>query len=165
MLPNLALPSTPPSRAGQAVPRLSLRRAAVAYVREHAAAYNLDSSAIGTLGFSAGGLVAGAAALDYTSEEERPDFVVSIYGDLDLLPSMAPPARPMPFFLAAAANDHAGLQVPAIDMFRVWNAGGYPAELHIYERGGHGFGMRRRGLPVDNWAVEFAAWLEDHGWL
>jgi hypothetical protein len=42
---------------------------------------------------------------------------------------------------------------------------GKPAELHLYARGGHGFGMRRQGLPSDRWIERFADWLEMQGLL
>jgi hypothetical protein len=38
-----------------------------------------------------------------------------------------------------------------------------PAELHLYAQGGHGFGMRKRNLPVDAWPLAFEAWLQSRG--
>jgi len=40
-----------------------------------------------------------------------------------------------------------------------WRAAGKPVELHIYARGGHGFGMHKNGLPSDHWIERFAEWL------
>jgi len=37
--------------------------------------------------------------------------------------------------------------------------------LHIYSKGGHGFGMRRKGLPSDGWIDRFADWLHAEGFL
>ena len=56
-------------------------KAAIAYVRGHAAEYNVTPDHIGIIGFSAGGTVAGSAAYNYTAEN-RPDFVAPIYGYL-----------------------------------------------------------------------------------
>jgi len=39
------------------------------------------------------------------------------------------------------------------------------AELHIYSKGGHGFGMLKQGLPVDTWIDRFAEWLDVQGLL
>jgi hypothetical protein len=37
--------------------------------------------------------------------------------------------------------------------------------LHIYAKGGHGFGMNRQGLPCDSWIERFAGWLQALGFL
>jgi hypothetical protein len=38
-----------------------------------------------------------------------------------------------------------------------------PTELHLYEQGGHGFGMTPKGLPVDHWIERFGDWLGQRG--
>ena len=38
-------------------------------------------------------------------------------------------------------------------------------EFHIYTKGGHGFGMRKQGLPIDNWIELFGEWLNVQGFL
>ena len=40
---------------------------------------------------------------------------------------------------------------------------GQPAELHMYEKGKHGFGMKKQNLPVDSWIERFEDWLATHG--
>ena len=40
-----------------------------------------------------------------------------------------------------------------------------PAELHIYTKGGHGFGMKQSGLPTAEWLVRVAEWMKSMGWL
>ena len=35
-----------------------------------------------------------------------------------------------------------------------------PAEMHIFREGGHGFGMNKQNLPIDNWTVMFVQWLK-----
>jgi hypothetical protein len=39
------------------------------------------------------------------------------------------------------------------------------AELHLYEKGGHGFAFRARNLPSDRWATAFEAWLANRGYI
>src|SRR5262249_16497042 len=53
-------------------------RAAVSYVRSHAAEYGISPARIGLMGFSAGGTVTASVAFNYTAES-RPDFVAPIY--------------------------------------------------------------------------------------
>lgn len=139
--------------------------AAIAYVRSHAGDYNLQADRIGIIGFSAGGTLAGAAALEYTSASNRPDFAAPIYGALQVLDLNQPPEEPMPLFLAVTSDDIFGFQKQSVDLYRTWNGAGLPGELHIYEKGGHGFGMRKQNLPSDAWIDAFATWLIYHDLL
>lgn len=140
-------------------------RAAINYVRKHAADYGLKKDQIGIIGFSAGGTVAGAAALEYTSQADRPDFAAPIYPALHVVNTEEMPADPMPLFMAVTSDDVFGFQTLCTALYDQWNAAQAPIELHIYERGGHGFGMRKQDVPSDKWIEAFAAWLKDHDWL
>ncbi|MEZ0276033.1 MAG: hypothetical protein ACAH88_14090, partial [Roseimicrobium sp.] len=40
-----------------------------------------------------------------------------------------------------------------------------PAELHIYTKGGHGFGMKTKNLPVDQWLERVGEWMTSMGWI
>jgi acetyl esterase/lipase len=42
---------------------------------------------------------------------------------------------------------------------------GIPAELHVYNRGGHGFGLRDRPMPITSWRDRLQEWLIDRGLL
>ncbi len=139
--------------------------AAIAYIRNNATKFNVQKNQIGIIGFSAGGTVAAAAGLEYTSGENRPDFFAPIYGALHVLDINKLPAEPMPLFMAVASDDLFGFQSQSIALYKTWNSAKLPAELHIYEKGNHGFGMRKQGLPSDNWIHSFKIWLADHGWL
>ncbi|MBO9571789.1 MAG: prolyl oligopeptidase family serine peptidase, partial [Chitinophagaceae bacterium] len=35
-----------------------------------------------------------------------------------------------------------------------------PADLHLYSKGGHGFGMIKTGLPIDVWLDIIHDWLK-----
>lgn len=48
---------------------------------------------------------------------------------------------------------------------QAWKKAGIPAELHIYSHGGHGFGMRKRSLPIDTWTDRLRDWLGEEGLL
>lgn len=50
--------------------------------------------------------------------------------------------------------------IPRVALYRAWRAAGQPVELHIYAQGGHGFGMRKQGLPADHWIDRFGEWLQ-----
>jgi len=39
------------------------------------------------------------------------------------------------------------------------------AELHIYSKGGHGYGLRPSNNPVSSWPLRLEDWLRASGWL
>jgi len=53
----------------------------------------------------------------------------------------------------------------SLDMYSKWLAAGRSAELHIYSKGGHGFGMNRQNQPSDTWIDRFGDWLQVQGLL
>lgn len=139
--------------------------AAIQHVRSHADDFGINPSQVGIVGFSAGGTVAAAAAFEYSSEVDRPDFTAPIYAALHVVNTQELPDEPMPMFMAVTADDVFGFQYLSADLFKQWGSASHPVELHIYEKGGHGFGMRKQNLPSDKWVDAFASWMGDHGWL
>lgn len=137
-------------------------KAAIAYVRAHTGEYHLTADKIGIIGFSAGGTVAGSAAYD-SSAASRPDFVAPIYAYLPPSLQKAIPANAPPMFLAAATDDQLALNGHAVDLYTKWTAAKHSAELHLYAKGGHGFGMRKQDLPTDAWIDRFGDWLQQQG--
>lgn len=131
--------------------------AAVQLVRRRAAEWGVDPHRVGFLGFSAGAITATNIATTGRAAD-RPDFIGVIYGGLrNTVPSDAPPA----FF--ATASDDPLLAKAAVPMLEAWQAAKRPAELHLYERGGHGFGMKPQGASSDHWMDEFFWWLQSRG--
>ncbi len=139
-------------------------REALSYVHKHAEEYGIAKDRIGIIGFSAGGTVAASAAYNYTPEN-RPDFVAPIYSFMppELQKDISTDAPPM--FLAAASDDQLGLAPHSIDLYNKWIASKHSAELHLYSKGGHGFGMRKQNLPSDSWIDRYGDWLGVMGLL
>jgi acetyl esterase/lipase len=133
---------------------------AVRTVRAQAASWGLDASRVGIIGYSAGGTVAVQAAAT-ADPEARPAFVANIYGAF-LRRDVTADAPP--YFGVVAADDALCLDF-CLDAARRWREAGVPPELHVYERGGHGFGMTPQGLPVDTWVDRLAEWLATHSFL
>jgi acetyl esterase/lipase len=136
---------------------------AVKVVRSHAAEWGVKPNRIGILGFSAGGWVASGVALDHDAQS-RPDFAAPIYGALP--DTFKVPADGMPLFLLHADDDRT---VPpartSVRLYTAWKEAGLAAEMHIYAAGGHGFGMKKKSLPVDNWPERLRDWLGGLGLL
>jgi acetyl esterase/lipase len=128
----------------------------VLLVRSRAAEWGVDPDRVGFVGFSAGAIL--AADLAIGDRASRPDFVGLIYGVLRTpAPGDAPPA-----FIAAATDDEM-LPNDALLLYNGWKAAGRPVELHIYERGGHGFGMTTKRATSDRWFDEFLWWMQSRG--
>jgi glucosylceramidase len=72
------------------------------------------------------------------------------------------PADAPPLFLLIA-NDDPLIKDGSIPMYSAWKKAGIAVELHIYARGGHGFGMNKQGLPTDHWIERFGEWLQSQG--
>jgi len=136
-------------------------RQAVRLVRQRAGEWGVDPQRLGIMGFSAGGTVSAGAALEYDAAS-RPSFAVPVYG---APPVTAPiPADAPPLFIAVA-NDDARAATHCVALYGAWKAAGRSAELHVYSRGGHGFGLRQQGTTSDRWIEQFADWLRVEGFL
>jgi len=136
---------------------------AVRLVRAHASEWSIARDRIVLLGFSAGGYVAAGATVQHDAES-RPNFAAFLYpGTPD---DLTVPADAPPLFMVQADDDKT---VPplehSIHLYEAWKKAGMSAELHIYSRGGHGFGMHKKGLPVDTWPDRFRDWLDLQGLL
>jgi acetyl esterase/lipase len=136
-------------------------RQAMTIVRRRATEWGVDPGRIGMLGFSAGAYVVTGVALQHDAAS-RPDFAAPIYGaPWDDVPM---PDDAAPLFIALASDDDMAVR-SSLPLYTKWRDAGHPAELHIFAQGGHGFGMRRQGLPADGWIDRFGDWLGSLGLL
>ncbi|MBS1842758.1 MAG: alpha/beta hydrolase [Acidobacteria bacterium] len=133
--------------------------AAVAYVRAHAADFGVAPDRVGIIGFSAGGTVAAGVAFRY-APEGKPAFVAPIYAAIRRLKDSPVPADAPPMFIAAATDDNLGLAPDSVALYEKWLEAKKSVELHMYAKGGHGFGMRKHDIPTDHWIDRFADWLD-----
>ncbi len=135
---------------------------AVRLVRQRAAEWDLAPDRVGIMGFSAGATVTVNVALQHDADS-RPDFAAAIYAAHH--GGVPVPADAPPMFILCAADDPLVPAAGSIQLYTDWQAAGRPAELHVYAKGGHGFGMNKLGLPVDTWIERFGDWLEAQGLL
>jgi acetyl esterase/lipase len=159
---------------------------AIGLMRHHAAEWGVKPDRIGILGFSAGGHLAVMATLHpndrtYTMdpaldvEDATPNFSVPVYpaylvaGKNDtfhLNPEIKVTAKAPPICLVHA-NDDKGVTSPtgSVLLYLEYKKLNLPAELHVYVKGGHGFGMRKSGLPTADWLVRVGEWMKSMGFL
>ena len=75
------------------------------------------------------------------------------------IPANVPPA----FFLVA--HDDKSNPIEAAMLYLEYKRQNCSAELHISAKGGHGFGMRKDGNPVNDWPLRCAEWMKSLGLL
>ena len=138
--------------------------AAVTFVRQHASEWGVSPDRVGIIGFSAGGAVTAGVAFHYLPEG-RPAFVAPIYAGGETAKDAPVPVDAPPMFVVAATDDQLGLVPESIALYERWTGAHKSAELHLYAKGGHGFGMHKQNIPTDHWIDRFADWLEFEGWL
>jgi len=153
-------PRMDPERAMEDIaPQIADARAAFVLIRSRAPEWHIDPQRIGMVGFSAGAMLTLATALK--GQDAKPAFIGDIYGPLS--PVTVPTDAP-PMFVALAADDpfFANGGFGLIDS---WKKAGKPVEFHLYEQGGHGFGMYQKSTTSTGWFDAFTRWMDMHGWL
>lgn len=150
-------------------------------VRSRAKEWKIDPQKIGVLGFSAGGETAALATLmserlyehtDAVDETNwKPNFAVLIYPaylvnkeGTELLEHVTVDDKTPPMFLAHAANDPVRPESSVL-LWLELKKHNIPAELHVFSKGGHGYGLRSSDMPVTGWPRACEAWLKAEGWL
>lgn len=136
---------------------------AISYIRKNVAEFGLNPNRIGFMGFSAGGTVALSVVFNSTSEN-RPNFLAAIYPWIGELGSNVPKEK-TPAFLVVANDDHLKLVPQSMKIYKKWKEADQPVELHVYGKGGHGFGADKNYAPTDGWLSTFVNWLGGEGLL
>jgi acetyl esterase/lipase len=154
---------------------------AVGLVRAHAAEWKIDPKKVGVLGFSAGGHLVAALSTHFDRRlyptvdaadqlSCRPDFAVMIYPAYLVLADKgfaftpdAPVTKDTPPTILVQAEDDPVHVENSTAYFLALKGAGVPAEIHLYAKGGHGYGLRRAALPITNWPAEVETWLKTIG--
>ena len=67
-----------------------------------------------------------------------------------------------PTFLVHANDDRLNSE-HSVTFYLALKRAGVPVELHVFSRGGHGYGIRQRGLPISNWPKRWLDWMQNEG--
>ncbi len=150
---------------------------AIRLVRSRAQEWHVDPNHIGVMGFSAGGELAALAETRFDQPaastdpldrvSARPDFVVLGYPGLRPANFTFTKATPPTFLMV---NNDDPLSTPTAEYYLALRKAGVPAELHVFNRGGHGFGVNGRTaefhtLAVARWPDLLRNWMVDMGFL
>jgi acetyl esterase/lipase len=147
---------------------------AIRLVRAHAAEWHIDPARIGYIGFSAGGnmgraVVAAASPGEANAADpiervsSRPDYVALVYGAGHASPGEALEKYPPTFLLSAAADQ--GPSLANAQLFMDLTKAGAIAELHVYQRGRHGFGAGYGSPEFEDWMPRLEHFLRIGGLL
>lgn len=159
---------------------------AIRLIRHDAEKWNIDPNRIGTLGFSAGGHLTVMSGVQFNTkcyepvdeadqESCRPDFICPIYcaylgenyddrQNVDLGSLVTVTKETPPTFMVVTWDDALRGAQSAMLLARL-RQHNVPAELHVYTRGGHGYGMRPSDHPVSQWPELLHLWLKSSGLL
>jgi acetyl esterase/lipase len=149
---------------------------AIRLLRSKAASFGMDPERVGILGFSAGGHLAAetstAPAATYEAIDPadtlspKPAFTILIYpayldaaGQPQLPPDVQVKVDTPPAFLVQAQDDHAYVASSFAYALACQRAN-VPAELHIYPKGGHGYGIRSKEPGLSSWIEQLVVWLK-----
>lgn len=108
------------------------------------------------LGFSAGAIAAMGAILMYGLDV---DATAAVY--LPQFPLLPVPSHAPPLFVAAAVDDPLGID-GSMHLVQGWREASRPVELHLFESGGHGFGLGVPGTTTRDWMELLQTWLTSH---
>lgn len=150
----------------------------VGLLRFQAAQWRIDPRKIGVLGFSAGGHMVTAISTHFEKrlyppvdaadrESCRPDFAIALYPghlavrerNFALNPDIQVTSRTPPTFLLHAEDDRIDPVENTIIYHAALRKAGVPAEMHLYVKGGHAFGLRRTSSPITEWPQLVEKWL------
>ena len=151
-------------------------------VRTHAKEWNIDPKRVGVIGFSAGANLVGHASWDRTprtyeqkkgvDDPRGPDFTIFVYGGgflekedkTKFREGFSVPADAPPCFFVVAHNDGAN-PLEAAKLYIEYKRQNIQSEIHVYSKGGHGFGTRQTKMPVDGWTKAAGEWMGAEGFL
>ncbi len=175
-----------PRRDGLAKHHAPLQDAqrALSLVRANAAAWKLDPDRVGILGFSAGGhlatmaLTSGQTPRTYPEnpgidgQSCQPNFAILVYpaylqdeaDPLRLAPEIHIDKDTPPVFMVIAHGDKRFVQGNALLYLEMARAGA-SAELHVFAKGGHGFGMKKIEEEIAQWPRLAGDWMKTMGFL
>lgn len=149
-------PARPPQR--DLTNQLEDAEAAYAMIVSRAKEWSIDTNRIGMIGFSAGAGLTMHSTLN--SKTMKLAFIGPIYGGMG---PVEVPANAPPMFNVIATDDFLFRgQFGVIDS---WYKAGIPVEFHLYQNGGHGFGLGNPNRTSNRWFDQFIHWLNVNGFL
>ena len=154
-------------------------------IHKRAKEWNINQNKIGIMGFSAGGHLASTVGTHFKTNEERPAFMILGYpvvtmdstlthrGSRNNLLGKKPSddlvklysnelqvtKKTPPTYIVHATDDKTVPVKNSIQLYQALKEKKIEAQLDTFAVGGHGFGMRKKGIPADNWPELLKTWM------
>ncbi len=152
---------------------------AISLVRSKAEELNLDPQRIGVMGFSAGAHLAAMVSTSYDKRTYpevdaadkvscKPDFCLLVYPayldgpNFTIAPELKVTAQTPPTMLVQTEDDKSYINSSLFYYYALKEAG-VPATMHLYSKGGHGYGLRDTGNAVNEWPYRAEEWFMELG--
>ena len=152
---------------------------AISYVRSNAKKYGIDPDRIGIMGFSAGAHLSAMASTSfnkrtYPAKDDidkvscRPDFCLLVYpayldGENFRVAPEVNVTKEVPPTMLVQAEDDASYVNSSLFYYYALKQAGVPAWMHLYSKGGHGYGLRDTGAMVNEWPDRAEDWFQEIG--
>ena len=152
---------------------------AISYVRSNAKKYGIDPDRIGIMGFSAGAHLSAMASTSfnkrtYPAKDDidkvscRPDFCLLVYpayldGENFKVAPEVNVTKEVPPTMLVQAEDDASYVNSSLFYYYALKQAGVPAWMHLYSKGGHGYGLRDTGAMVNEWPDRAEDWFQEIG--
>ena len=152
---------------------------AISYVRSNAKKYGIDPDRIGIMGFSAGAHLSAMASTSFNKRTSpakddidkvscRPDFCLLVYpayldGENFRVAPEVNVTKEVPPTMLVQAEDDASYVNSSLFYYYALKQAGVPAWMHLYSKGGHGYGLRDTGAMVNEWPDRAEDWFQEIG--
>lgn len=154
---------------------------AISYIRHNAKTLNIDEKSIGVMGFSAGAHLAATVSNNYLQKTYpaidaidkvscRPDFCLLVYPayldsqNFQVAPEVKP-TKDTPQTMIIQTEDDKSYINSSLFYYYALKEAGVPVEMHLYSKGGHGYGLRDTGASVNEWPDRAEDWFREIGLL
>lgn len=154
---------------------------AISYIRSKSNEINIDPERIGVMGFSAGAHLSVMASNNYATRTYpakdvidkvscRPDFCLLVYPayldgkNFQLAPEIKVTSGTPPTMLIQTEDDKSYIN-SSLFYYYALKEHSVPARMHLYSKGGHGYGLRDTGVAVNEWPERAEDWFRDLGMI
>ena len=153
---------------------------AIRLIRKNAKEWNVDPDRIGIMGFSAGAHLSARTSTNYDTNayepidgvdklSAKPNFTVLIYPayladkkTLELSEEIRVNKDTPQAFIVQTLDDNA-YEASSVGYFLALRREGVKVDFHMFQKGGHGYGLNLKNEPVADWGVLLKKWLKFNG--
>lgn len=148
---------------------------AISYIRTNASSLHIDPDKLGVMGFSAGAHLSVMASNAWQAQGDsllKPNYCLLVYpaylsneaNALQLASEINVSTNTPPTMLVQTQDDTNFID-SSLAYYYALKQQSVPVEMHLYPKGGHGYGLRNTGAAVNEWPDRAASWFKEIGVL